>query len=56
LCYMTTIHHTPTHTILRPTNPMDEKVSSSDYDRPRPQINKHDRHAGATNCTLCFSL
>jgi len=49
--------NTYTHITRRPTNHMDEKVSACDTliydnDRPRPQINKHGRHAGTTNATL----
>ena len=46
--------NTYTHITRRPTNHMDEKVSACDNDRPRPQINKHGRHAGTTNATLWF--
>jgi hypothetical protein len=52
LCHMTTTDHMATYTIRKTTNHMDEKLRSCDYDRPRPQINNHGRHAEATNATL----
>jgi hypothetical protein len=51
LCHITT-YHIPTYTIRKPTNHMDEKVRSCDYNRLRPQFNKHGRHADVTNATL----
>jgi hypothetical protein len=48
---MTTSDTMPTHTIREHPNHMDEKVQPYD-NRPAPQINKHGRHADATNATL----
>jgi hypothetical protein len=49
---MDTTHHLPTYAMRRPTSHMDGKLSACNFIRPRPQINKYGRLAGAKNAAL----